>query len=84
MVDRLEPEERRAAEQRRGEREEGVLGRRADQHDQPLLDVREQRVLLGAVEAVHLVEEEDRPPSLLAEPLTGALHDLAHVLHPGR
>ena len=57
----LEPEERRAAEQRRGQREVRVLGRRADEHEQPVFDVREERVLLGLVEPVHLVEEQDRP-----------------------
>ena len=30
--------------------------------------MREQRVLLGAVEAVHLVEEQDRAPAVLADP----------------
>ena len=80
-LERLEPEERAAREQRAGEREERVLGGRADEHEQPFLDEREQRVLLRAVEAVHLVEEEDRALALLAEPGPGPLGDLAHVLH---
>ena len=39
--------------------EVGVLGRRADEGDRPVLDVWQQRVLLGLVEAVDLVEEQD-------------------------
>ena len=81
VVERLEPEERAAREQRTGEREERVLGGRADEHEQTLLDEREQHVLLGAGEAVHLVEEEDRALAALAEPGPGPFGDLAHVLH---
>ena len=80
---RLEPEQRGAREQRAGEREERVLGGGADEDEQALLDVREQRVLLGAVEAVHLVEEEDRAAALLADAGARPLRDLAHVLHAG-
>ena len=46
-----------------------------------VLDVREQRVLLGAAEAVDLVEEEDGAPALLAQAGPGPVGDLAHVLH---
>ena len=80
--ERLEPEQRRARQQRRREREERVLRRRSDQHHEPLFDVRQQRVLLGAAEAVHLVEEEDRAAPVLTHPGTRALRDFAHVLHP--
>ena len=40
----------------------------------------QQRVLLGLVEAVDLVEEEDRAPPRRAEALAGAREHLAHVL----
>ena len=50
-----------AAQQRRVDREERVLRRRPDQDDDAVLDVRQQHVLLGLVEAVDLVEEQDRP-----------------------
>ena len=59
-LERLEPEQRRPREQRTREREERVLGGRADEHEQSFLDVREERVLLRAVEPMDLVEEEDR------------------------
>ena len=53
-----------AARQERGVHlEVRVLGRRADQGHEPLLDRRQQRVLLRLVEAVDLVEEENRPPT---------------------
>src|SRR5918999_1812623 len=49
------------AKQRRVHLEVGVLGGGAHQHHEPLLHGRQQRVLLGLVEAMDLVEEEDRP-----------------------
>ncbi len=42
--------------------ERGVLGGGADERHQVLLDGRQQRVLLGLVEAVDLVEEQHRAP----------------------
>ena len=50
----------RAREQRVVDLEVRVLGGGADQRHQALLDRGQQRVLLGLVEAVDLVEEEDR------------------------
>ena len=50
----------RAREERRVHLERRVLGRRADQDDVARLDVRQERVLLRLVEAVDLVDEEDR------------------------
>ena len=52
-----------AREERRVHLEVRVLGRRADQGHEPLLDRRQERVLLGLVEAVDLVEEEDGAPA---------------------
>ena len=49
--------------------EVGVLGRRADERDRAVLDVRQQRVLLGLVEAMDLVEEEDRARAVQGEPV---------------
>ena len=50
----------RSREQRRVDLEVGVLGGRADQRHQALLDGGKERVLLRLVEAMDLVEEEDR------------------------
>ena len=51
---------------------------------EPLLDRRQERVLLRLVEAVDLVEEEDRPLPLRAEPLAGAGEHAADVRDRGR
>ncbi len=82
LVERLEPEQRRAAAQRRVDLEERVLGGGTDHGQRAVLDRRQQSVLLSLVEAVDLVEEEDRALTALAEPLAGAFDDLADVLHP--
>ena len=62
LGERLELVDLHAREERGVELEVRVLGRRADQRQEALLDAGQQRVLLGLVEAVDLVEEEDRPP----------------------
>ena len=51
--------------------------------ERAVLDRRQQGVLLGLVEAVDLVEEQDRALSVLAEALAGPLDDLADVLDAG-
>ena len=62
-VERLEHKHLAAREQRRIEAEAGILGRRADQGDGAPLDVGKEGVLLGPVEAVDLVTEQDRAPA---------------------
>ena len=59
--ERLQLDDLAAREQRRVDLEVRVLGRRSDQRHEPFLDGGQQRVLLRLVEAVDLVEEEDRP-----------------------
>ena len=68
-----------ARQQRGVDLEVGVLGRRADQRDEALLDRRQQRVLLGLVEAVDLVEEEDRRLARGRAPVRGPLDHRAHL-----
>ena len=68
---RLELVDLQPREQRRVDLEVRVLGRRADQRHEPVLDARQQRVLLRLVEAVDLVEKQDRPPAARPEPLAG-------------
>ena len=53
----------RAGEQRGVELERRVLGGGAHQNDGAILHHRQKAVLLGAVEAVDLVDEEQRAPS---------------------
>ena len=82
-IDGLEAEEGGAAEQRCGEREERIFSGGTDEDEEALLDVRQERVLLGAVEPVHLVEKQDCPPPVLSEAGASSLDDLTHVLDPG-
>jgi hypothetical protein len=81
---RLELVQLRPGEQRRIDLVVRVLGRRADQRHEAFLDRRQERVLLCLVEAVDLVEEENRPLARRAEPLPGAREHLANVLHRRR
>ena len=48
-----------------------VLRGRADERDRAVLDMREERVLLRLVEAVDLVDEQDRALAVEREPLLG-------------
>src|SRR5262249_11519540 len=67
-------------QQRRGHLEGRVLRRRADEDDVAGFDARQERVLLRFVEAMDLVDEDNRPPAGgLAHPL-GFGHDLADFL----
>jgi hypothetical protein len=59
-----------------------VLGGRANERDGAVLHVRQEAVLLGAIEAMDLVDEEQCAPALLA-PELGALEHLAQVLDTG-
>ena len=58
---RLEDEQTHAREQGRVQLEAGILGGRADERDGAAFDPGQQRILLGLVEAVDLVEEQHRP-----------------------
>ncbi len=73
----------RAGEQRGVDLEVRVLGRRPDERDEPLLDRGQERVLLGLVEAVDLVEEEDRRLAGALAAVVGALEHLADLGAPG-
>ena len=61
---RLEAPDAQPRQQRRVDLEVGVLGRRADEGDRAVLDVGQQGVLLGLVEAVDLVDEQDGPAAV--------------------
>ena len=80
---RLELDDGAAGEEGGVDLEVGVLGRRADQRQQAALDAGQEGVLLALVEAVDLVEEEDRARPVRAEPVAGALEDTAHVVDAG-
>src|SRR5256886_6140363 len=58
-----------------------VLGRGADQRDDPVLDPGQERILLRPVEPVNLVAEENRAAAFVLEPLLRLLDDLPHPRH---
>ena len=60
----------------------GILGGRADQDDVAALDVGQEGVLLGAVEAVDLVDEQEACAALGAAQPCGVGHDVLDVLDP--
>ena len=61
----------------------GVLRRRADEDNRAVLDVGEDDVLLGLVEAVDLIDEEDGALGVHGPPLLRCLGDAAEVGHAG-
>ncbi len=76
---RLHLEDAAAADQSFVDLEIRILGRRADERHRTILDVRKQRVLLRFVEAVHLVDEQNRPLSVQPEPIVGTVDGSADV-----
>ena len=78
---RLELEDAAAADQRAVDREERVFGGRADEDHHALFHVGQQHVLLGLVEAVDFVDEQQRPLALGREPVVGRREDFAQFLH---
>ena len=80
----METKQGRSRHQWRIDLEVRVFGGGPDQHDQPLFDGGQQRVLLGLVEPVHLVEEQDRSGAALAESVTSRRNLFPHVLHRRR
>ena len=79
---RLQHEHLRAREQRRVDFERGVLRGGADQHDVARFHAREERILLRLVEAVDLVDEDDRAAAGAAPPILRRRHDLLDLLDP--
>ena len=54
------------ADQRRIHRKKRILRRRPHQHDQPRLHIRQQNILLRAIEPVNLIEKQNRPLAAVA------------------
>ena len=78
---RLQDGHAAAGEQGRVDLERGVLGRGADERDRSLLDGVQEGILLGLVEAVDLVDEEDDPAAAAAD-LGGLVDCRADFLDP--
>jgi hypothetical protein len=82
LVKALEGEHARPRQKRRVELEGWILGRRADENDGAVLHVGQEGILLRAVEAVDLVDEEQRALAEFAARARGLEH-LAEVLDAG-
>ena len=81
---RLQFEDHGPGEERPVDLKIRILGGGSDQDDGPVLHVGEQIILLPLVEAVDLVDEEDRPPAIHPLQLLRLLHHGFHILFPGR
>ena len=81
VAERLQGEQQRPGQQRPDHGERRVLGGRADERHPAVLHGGQQGVLLGLVEAVHLVDEQHRLGAGQAQFAPGALDRRAHVLH---
>ena len=82
VIEPAQHEDLGARQQRADQLEGRVLGRRADEDHRAVLDNGQKGVLLGAVEAVDLVDEEQRALAHLAA-LPGRLEHLAQIGDPG-
>jgi len=83
IAERGQAEDPAAGEQRPDQAEERVLRRCADQNDRVVFHMGQQRVLLGLVPAVDLVDKEDGALVVHAQPLFGLVDDLAQILDAG-
>ena len=84
LPERLQDEHAAPREQRRDDLEARILGRRADEHDRAVLDEGKERVLLRLVEAMDLVDEEDRSRAVEREARDRLRRDALDVRDPGR
>ena len=82
--ERLELEDAAAAYQRAVDGEEGVFRGGADEDHHALLHVGQQHVLLGLVEAVDFVDEQERPLAGGREAIVGRRENLAQLLDAAR
>ena len=78
----LEPEQPRPAHQRLIDFEIGVFGGGADQGEGAVFHPGQQCILLGGVEAVHLINEQDRAQAVVLQALPGGVHLAAQILDP--
>ncbi len=73
-----------ARDQGRIDGEERIFSGGADQQDQPVLNIRQQDVLLGTVEAMYLVEKQHRTPAAGRKAIAGIIEYRPHFLDSHR
>ena len=79
IVQRLEHEDAGAREQWRDHFEGRILGGRADQGNQAIFDVRQDRVLLRAIPSMNLVDEDDGALAFEIKRAARLIHSLAQL-----
>ena len=79
---RLHAKQARAAQQRLVHFKERVFGGGADQGQGAVFHPGQQRILLGAVEAMHFIDEQGGAQSMALQPLLGRLHRGPQILDP--
>ena len=77
----MELEHPATTDQRAVDREERILRRCTNENHDAVLDVRQQDVLLGLVEAVDLVDEQQRLVAAHAQSVAGCVEHFAQILH---
>ena len=82
LAETIEDEHRGAREHGAVELEGRIFRRRTDEGDRAVFHMRQEAVLLGTIEAMDLVDEQQRAPALLAARL-GAVEGFAQILHAG-
>ena len=80
---RAQLENLRARNQRRVDKKEWIMRRRANQADNSVFNIRQQHVLLGFVKPMDFVDKEDGRLTRIFEPVGGASQHPAHVGHVG-
>ena len=71
-----------ARKQSRNDLKRRILGGGADQPNIAFLDVRQESILLGLIEAMNLINKDDGPCAVLARPF-GLSHDLLDFFYSG-
>ncbi|MNS24541.1 hypothetical protein D3C72_563900 [compost metagenome] len=84
FVEALEHVDAGAGEQGVVEFERRVFRGRADENQRAVLDIRQERVLLGLVETMHFVDEQNGAAAVLRGLLLGDFHRLTDLLDPGQ
>ena len=83
FIEALEHIDARAREQRVVQLKRRVFCSRTDKYQRAIFDIGEERVLLGLVEAVDFVDEENRTSSVLGRLLFSNLDCLPDLFHTG-
>ncbi len=72
-----------AAQERRINREERILRRCPNQNDSAFFNVRQENVLLRAIEPVQFIDKQDRAPAGVGEFSAGLLQHIANLFDAG-